>query len=61
VSLAEIKQAVTALSPAELAQLRRLLDDLLEDELEFTPEFESVIKKSEEEKTQGLRPRTRQE
>jgi len=37
VSLAEIKEAVVALSPEELAQLRRLLDDLLEDDLEFTP------------------------
>jgi len=60
VSLAEIKEAIVSLSPGELAQLRRLLDDLLEDDLEFTPEFESTLKQSEEEKTKGLRPRARQ-
>ena len=48
------------LSRAELAQLRVLLDDLLEDELEFTPEFQSTLEQSEQEKSKGARPRTRQ-
>jgi hypothetical protein len=59
-SLAEIEKAVVALPPDERARLRRLLDDLLEDELEFTPEFESAIRQSEEEKSKGQRSRTRQ-
>ena len=48
------------LSQTELAQLRILLDDLLEDEQEFTPEFQSTLQQSEQEKLKGARPRTRQ-
>jgi hypothetical protein len=39
--------------------LRDWLEDLIEDELEFTEEFESSIRQSEAEMTKG-RPRTRQ-
>jgi hypothetical protein len=35
------------LSQAELRQIREWLDDLIEDELEFTPEFESSIQQAE--------------
>jgi hypothetical protein len=56
----QIEAELHQLSRAELAQLRTLLDDLLEDELEFTPEFESALEQSEEEKSKGLHPRTRQ-
>ena len=56
----QIEAELQHLSKPELAQLRRFLDDLLEDELEFTPEFEAALKKSEQEKTQSLHPRTRQ-
>ena len=35
------------LSQAELRQIRGWLDDLIEDELEFTPEFERSIQQSE--------------
>jgi len=48
------------LSRTELTQLRVLLDDLLEDELEFTPEFQAALEQSEQEKAKGVRPRTRQ-
>ena len=37
------------LSPAELRQVRDWLDDLVENELTFTPEFESAIHESERE------------
>ena len=56
----QIEAELHHLSKAELAQLRRSLDDLLEDELEFTPEFEAALEKSEQEKSQGIPPRTRQ-
>jgi hypothetical protein len=56
----QIEAELHQLSRAELAQLRSLLDDLLEDEREFTPEFESALEESEQEKSKGIRPRTRQ-
>ena len=47
--VAQIEAELETLSPAELREIRSLLDDLIEDELEFTPEFESAIQKSERE------------
>jgi hypothetical protein len=35
------------LSQLELRQIRAWLDDLIEDELEFTPGFETAIQQSE--------------
>ncbi len=35
------------LSQTELRQIREWLDDLIEDELEFTPEFERSIQRAE--------------
>ena len=48
------------LSRTELRQIRDWLDDMIEDGLEFTPEFESAIKTSEREMAEGVRPRVRQ-
>jgi len=56
----QIEAELHHLSKAELAQLRRSLDDLLEDELEFTPEFEAALAKSEQQKSRGIQPRSRQ-
>ena len=56
----QIEAELHQLSRTELTQLRSLLDDLLEDELEFTPEFESALDESEQEKSKSIRPRTRQ-
>ena len=58
--VAQREAELETLSQAELRQIRGLLDDLIEDELEFTPEFESAIQQSEREKTSGIRPRMRQ-
>ena len=58
--VAQIEAELETLSQAELREIRGLLDDLIEDELEFTPEFESAIQKSEREMAAGFRPRTRQ-
>ncbi len=57
--VAQIEAELETLSQTELREIRDLLDDLIEDELEFTPEFESAIQKSEHEMSQGIRPRTR--
>jgi len=41
------------LSQAELRQIREWLDDFIEDELEFTPEFENSIQQSERDVAAG--------
>lgn len=56
----EIESAASRLTSAEQRQLRDWLDNLLEDQLEFTPEFAAKIAQSEREMAAGLRPRTRQ-
>jgi hypothetical protein len=43
-----------------LRQVRDWLDDLIEDDLEFTPEFESAIQQSEREMVRAHRPRVHQ-
>jgi hypothetical protein len=58
--VAQIEAELETLSQGELREIRGLLDDLIEDELEFTPEFESAIQKSEREMASGILPRTRQ-
>jgi hypothetical protein len=58
--IAQIEADLGGLTQTELREVRDLLDDMIEDELEFTPEFESAIRQSEHEMQQGLRPRTRQ-
>ncbi len=55
----EIESAMRKLKPEELQQVRDWLEDFLEDQMEFTPEFEAGIRKSEREMAAGLRPRVR--
>ena len=55
----QIQADIRQLSIEDLRKVRDFLDDLVEDELEFTPEFESQIRKSEAEMKEGLRPRVR--
>jgi hypothetical protein len=55
----QIEVELGKLSPAELRQVRDWLDDLVEDEMQFTPEFESAILESEREMSAGLQPRVR--
>jgi hypothetical protein len=56
----QVEAELGKLSQAELRQVRDWLDDMIEDNLEFTPEFEAGIQQSEREMSQGQRPRTRQ-
>ena len=58
--VAQVEAELVKLSQAELRQVRKWLDDVIEDDLEFTPEFEAGIKQSEHEMAKELRPRTRQ-
>lgn len=48
------------LSQAELRQIRDWLDDLIEDELAFTPEFESSIQQAERDRVTGKSARVRE-
>jgi hypothetical protein len=48
------------LSQAELRQIRGWLDELIEDELEFTPEFERSIQQAERDMAGGKSGRVRE-
>ncbi len=48
------------LSQAELRQIRGRLDDMIEDELEFTPEFERSIQQAERDMADGKSARVRE-
>ena len=56
----QLEAEMQKLSPAELQQIRDWLDDMLEDHLAFSNEFETQIRQSEDEMKSGARPRTRQ-
>jgi cell shape-determining protein MreC len=55
----QIKSELRKLSQAELHQIRDWLDDLIEDELELTPEFEEAIRRSKQELAEGKFSRIR--
>jgi hypothetical protein len=55
----QIQSDIRQLSVEDMRRVRDYLDDLVEDELEFTPEFEAQIRQSEEEMKSGVRPRVR--
>jgi hypothetical protein len=46
----QIEDELGKLSKTELWEIRDFLDQILEDELEFTPEFEAKIQQSERQK-----------
>ena len=48
------------LSQAELRQIREWLDDVIEDGLEFTPEFEESVRQAERDMAQGKSARVRE-
>jgi hypothetical protein len=46
----QMEAELRKLSQAELRQIRAWLDDIFEDEREFTPEFERAIQQSKRER-----------
>jgi hypothetical protein len=56
----QMEAELRKLSQAELRQIREWLDDLIEDELEFTPEFERSIEQSERDMLEGKTARVRE-
>lgn len=58
--LEQMETELRKLSQAELRQIREWLDDIIEDELEFTPEFERAILQSERDMAEGQTARVRE-
>jgi len=56
----QMETELRKLSQAELRQIRAWLDDLIEDELEFTPEFEHSIQQAERDMADGKSARARE-
>jgi hypothetical protein len=55
----QIENELEKLSIDELKEVREWLENFVEDRMEFTPEFESMIRESETEMKSGTRPRVR--
>jgi hypothetical protein len=55
----QIETELEKLSIDELKEVREWLNNFVEDRMEFTPEFESIIRESENEMKSGIRPRVR--
>lgn len=55
-----VESELRQLSQAELRQIREWLDDIIEDELEFTPEFEHAVQQAERDMVNGKRERVRE-
>jgi hypothetical protein len=51
--LEQVEEQVKRLSPAEQAALRDWLDDMLEDDLEFTDEFKAKIERAKRDIAEG--------
>jgi t-SNARE complex subunit (syntaxin) len=56
----QMESELRKLSRAELRQIREWLDDFIEDELEFTPEFEQSIRQAERDMADGKSARARE-
>ncbi|MEO5719254.1 MAG: hypothetical protein ABIR29_11890 [Chthoniobacterales bacterium] len=56
----QMEAELRKLSQAELRQVRAWLDDLIEDELEFSPDFERAIQQSEQDMSEGGSARVRE-
>ncbi len=56
----QMEAELRKLSQTELRQIREWLDDLIEDELEFTPEFERSIQAAERDLADGKSARVRE-
>jgi len=56
----QMEAELRKLSQAELRQIRDWLDDMIEDELEFTPEFEESLQQAERDMAEGRIARVRE-
>lgn len=56
----QMEAELRKLSQAELREIREWLDDMIEDELPFTPEFEGSIQQAESDMADGRSARVRE-
>lgn len=56
----QMEAELRKLSQPELRQIRAWLDDIIEDELEFTAEFERAVQQSERDMAEGRSARVRE-
>jgi hypothetical protein len=56
----QMKAELSRLSQAKLCQIREWLDDLIEGELQFTPEFERAVEQAESDMAGGKSVRVRE-
>jgi hypothetical protein len=56
----QVESELRKLSQAELRQIREWLDDVIEDKLEFTAEFEHTIQQAERDMADGKSVRVRE-
>jgi hypothetical protein len=56
----QVEAELRRLSQAEPRQIRDWLDDVIEDELEFAPEFEQSIQQAERDMAEGKTARVRE-
>jgi hypothetical protein len=56
----QMESELRKLSQAELRQISEWLDDLIEDELQFTPEFERSVEQAERDMADGKSARVRE-
>jgi hypothetical protein len=56
----QMEAELRKLSQTELCQIREWLDDMIEDELPFTPEFERSIQQAERDMADGKSARVRE-
>ena len=55
-----VESELRKLSQAELRQIREWQDDIIEDELEFTPELENAVQQAERDMADGKSARVRE-
>ena len=56
----QVQSELRKLSQAELRQIREWLDDIIEDEMEFKPEFEHTVQQAERDMANGKSARVRE-
>jgi hypothetical protein len=56
----QMESELRKMSKMELREMREWLDNIIEDELEFTPEFEKAIQRSERDMADGRSSRMRE-
>jgi hypothetical protein len=55
----KMEAELRTLSQPELRRIREWLDNMIEDELEFTPEFEATVRRAESDMAAGKSTRMR--